>query len=353
MAGWIKGASVSPDEASQSIADMLAASKSPLIVVDAIDLSGAASVVNFARKLSARLDHKQPSGLAPLQEHGYLGTTPGVAAREADTIVFVGPLPGDITNDPGVQNIAKVRPGRAVLTLGDGGAQIANAEHVAIDNIPLHAFIGLMRALASDKPTSAAAAEGVETAKALLERMKAAKYGTFVFAQGQIDRLALLGLMALADALSADNRWTLLPVSTPPGQSELLRMSVALTGLPVPLAFSGQRATHDPWLNGARNVTTRGEADTVLWVSAAESPAPDWLTNNNTVLALSASRSALSSVAAQLEVGVSGIDHAGLIDNPGVGTFTVRAGGMNRDSWSNGARPPVARVLSELDGRIS
>ena len=156
-----------------------------------------------------------------------------------------------------------------------------------------------------------------------------------------------MALAGLVEDLSVTTRWTALPLGTPAGQSELIRMSLALTRLPPPLSFAKAIAQHDPWLYGAANIMKRGESDLVVWVSASERPLPDWIGKAPRIAVISSHRQPLRGATVQIETGIAGVDHAAIIEPSELGAFAAI------HPAKQSSRPSAASVLRAMTSQFA
>ncbi len=250
MTGWIDGKEADLSAAVGAIAKALGSSRQPLIIIDAIDLAGAAAAVELARAAAGVLDHAEPTNVRLMQDQGWIGTTQGEAVLRADAVLLTGPLNPGLANDEAFRKLAE-RPGRALYYIGPKATapNIQNLSVIDSGNAPAFETIGVLRALVAGRKVSADA-----TLVGYAEKLKAAKYGIAAFSSGALDELTGMALAGLVEDLSVTTRWTALPLGTSAGQSELIRMSLALTRLPPPLSFAKAVAQHDPWLYGASNI---------------------------------------------------------------------------------------------------
>lgn len=327
---WINGQKAgAQNDVVSAIANGLNAAHNPLIVVDAMDLAGAAEAVELARSLGATIDHSAPDNVALLQEQGWLGTTPGEAVLRADAVLLVGPLPEHIATDEALRRLCDGNKQRTFRYIGGEAPPGAIANLVGkglagtdVGNISLTALIGTLRAyVAGHAFTTDDATRTAVTA--LGDWLKAAQYGVAVFATGALSDLEGHALLGLLDDLSLKTRWNGLPLAIPAGQNELQRMSASLSGLPAPLALQGTRPNHDRWRHGARNMISRGECDCVLWLSSSDQAIPDWLSGFDNLFAVSADRDAVPGAKAQAEIGVAGVDYAAILEPAEIGAFAA------------------------------
>jgi len=327
---WINGQQTTERaDVVRAIADGLSRAHNPLIVVDAIDLAGAAEAVELARSAGATIDHCAPENISLLQEQGWLGTTPGEAVLRADAVLLVGPLPEHIATDEALRRLCDSDKQRTFRYIGSQAPPSAIANLVGkglagtdVGNISLTGLIGALRAhvaehaFHTDDATRAAVS-------ALGDWLKTAQYGVAVFATGALSDLEGHALLGLLDDLSLKTRWNGLPLAVPAGQNELQRMASSLSGLPAPLSFACASPNHDRWRSNARDMVRRGECDAVLWLSSATSAVPKWLEGETNLFAISAYGSALPNVKAQADIGIAGVDYAAILEPAEIGAFAA------------------------------
>lgn len=343
MTGWIDGNETALPAAVAAIAKTLASSRNPLIIVDAIDLAGAASAVELARLAGAALDHAEPSNVKLMQQQGWIGTTPGEAGLRCDAVLFVGPLSPALPNDEAYRKLAAAS--RVHYYVGPAATAPAVDGIIVLDtgNAPAFEALGLLRALVGGRKV----AEPPAALREAAETFKAAKYGVVAFSSGALDDLSGMSVAGLVEDLSATTRWTALPLGMPAGQGELIRMSLALSRLPPPVSFSRGQPAHDPWLYGGAQMLRRGEVDTVVWVASSERSLPDCLNKAARVVVISSHRQPLRGVALQVETGVAGVDHAAIIEPPELGAFTALSPARTS------SRVSVASVLRAISNELA
>lgn len=346
MVAWANGSQIDGDGIGAIVNDLRAA-RAPTIVADAVDLAAASRAIALARSLNAKLDHCQPTGLAVMQDQGYLGSTIGESHMRADTVLWVGPFADLTDSDEAVRRILRPDQPRTHLCLGrpllaNTNVQAETFEFAGLTDCEV---VGVLNSLIAGKPNSATDADARQ-AQLLVDKLKSAKYGVVAVAPSLTDTLTLYALMALVSALSVETRWTIVGLNSLAGQSELQRMSVAETGLPPPLSFRFGRAMHDHWLYNCRRIIEGGEADVAVWLSSSEAAVPQWMTNAGKVIVLSAHRTPLAGIALQLEVGIAGVDHPALLEPSELGCFVALSPG------ANSRRPDLAHVLSAITDKL-
>lgn len=343
MTGWIDGKEADLEAAVGAVAKALGASSQPLIVVESIDLAGAAAAVEVARAAGGVLDHAEPTNVRLMQDQGWIGTTQGEAVLRADVVLLTAPLAPGLANDEAFRKLTE-RPGRTLFYIGPRGSAPSLPGLTVIDTgnaAPLET-IGILRALVAGRPVNADA-----DLVARAEALKAAKYGIAAFSTGALDDLTGMAIAGLVEDLSVTTRWTALPLGTPAGQSELIRMCLGLTRLPPPVSFAKSVAQHDPWLFGASKMIKRGEGDVMLWIATSERPVPDWAMKAGRVVVLSSHRQPLRGVAIQIETGVPGVDHAAILEPAELGAFAALA------PATQSTRPTAAAVLLAISSELT
>lgn len=319
MTGWIDGKEADVQTAVGAIAKLLGTSRHPLFVIDAIDLAGAAAAVELARAAGGILDHAEPTNVRLMQDQGWIGTTQGEAILRADAVLLTGPLHPILVNDEAFRKLAE-KPGRTLYYVGtkSSAPNLPNLTVIDTGNAPAFETIGLLRALVVGRKVTAD-----DTVRAHAENLKTAKYGLAAFSSGALDEMTGFALAGLVEDLSVTTRWVALPLGTAPGQSELIRMSLALSRLPPPVSFAKSVAQHDPWLYGANHVVKRGENDVIVWIAASERPLPDWVSKSPRVAVVSSHRQPLRGAGIQIETGIAGVDHAAILEPPELGAFAA------------------------------
>lgn len=329
-------------------AQLLRQAKSPLLVVDAIDLAGASEAISLARRLQSRLDHAKQSCLGPLQEQGVHLTSHGEAGLRCDHLLVIGDVSAALGDDEGLARLLQPRADRQFSYIGSGSPipDALSPSNYATPPEKIHAVIGALAAAAGGRKISEAS--GLASwAGAFAAEMEKAKYGVAVFAVGHIDEASQYALMSLINTLAAKTRWTMLPLAVPAGQSELTRMTQAHTGLPPPMAFRTCRATHDAWLHSARNVISRGECDLAVWLSSSRNPPPQWLTKAPQLVTITGQSTPPAGSSAHIEIGIAGVDHAGILEPSELGSFVAI------EPMTQTSRPSAASVVRSLCAELA
>src|SRR5262249_58128541 len=92
---WIGGKPAALERALAEAAELLAASRCPLITGLGGDVAGARAAIGLAERLGAVVDHMNSDlllrDLAVVREAGMMVTTPNEARLRADALLLVGP----------------------------------------------------------------------------------------------------------------------------------------------------------------------------------------------------------------------------------------------------------------------
>ncbi|MEL7047754.1 MAG: hypothetical protein AAFO75_02140 [Pseudomonadota bacterium] len=331
----------------QAIAAKVAASQSTLVVVDAIDLAAAEAALSFARSCSAIVAHAEPDDIEVLQNQGYFTTSPSEAALRGDVVLVVGALSDNAISDEGFNRILNKPDLKAVVHLDTGDSPaiktpIAKPERIAVSADELPDVLGTVTAMMADRPVNGETAIAAKAAH-LRETLENATYGIMAHETGRLPRYSLFAAMALADELSKTTRWSLLPVGRASGQSELIRMTQATSGLPPPLQFNACRGHHDSATLDPQALTEDGDVQTLVWISASTSPRPAWLRKAPTLIAIDANPKADADH--HITTGVAGVDYTALLDPSELSAFiALKPSGETRDDL---ALAPLLATLTE------
>lgn len=320
-----------------------------MIVVDAIDLAGATAALDLARATSALIVHAEPDDLEALQNQGYFTTSPSEAALRGDRIVVLGGISEVAASDEAFRRII-AKPGiETILHLDTGGVQLASCTTHQIQRIEL-TTTELIDTLGTATATASGTLAVSDTpaarhARLLTSFAEGTAYGIMCHETGHLDRHALLAAMALANELASTTRWSLLPIGRRAGQSELIRMAQASTGLPPPLDFRVCRPRHDHVTIDPQQRIADGDVDQVIWISASKTTPPAWVRAAAALITIDASGQIDGTN--HIHVGVAGVDFPALIDPAEMsGTIALQP------SDGPTSTPTMATVLETLTQQI-
>lgn len=342
---WIGGKPVALERALAEAAEMLAASRCPLITGLGTDIAGARAATRLAERIGAVIDHMHADtllrDLTVLREAGMMLTTPSEARIRADTLLLVGPNLDEGAlglGDDAKRAIVRLCPGR-------GAKPIQGETVVGRDPDQLPTLLAALRAHIAGRPAGKAAV----SAKAIADvatRLAAARFGVAVWSAADLDPLVIEMLCGLVADLNARTRFTGYSVAPGDNAVGVLQACGWMTGFPMRTGFGRGYPEHDPWRHDGARMVAAGEADCVLWISAYRATTPPW-GEGPPVIALTTGDAALGSRAAvQIEVGRPGIDHDGVEHEPSLATLVSIAATQPSEAIS--VADAVGRIASAL-----
>jgi len=340
----------------QAAAEAIAKSRRPLIVIDHIDLAGAAACVELAKASNATLAHAHPDVTAQLQQQGIVTTTPGEAALRGDLVVCIGPFDTTADTDEGFRRLIGSDRKPPVIHLAPSTGTSPPAAEISTH--PQHELDELLTTLTAISK-GAAVEDGAPLASKsneLLARLKNAAYGIIAIQPQSIPASTMFAAMELVDALSKTTRFSFLFVGTQPGQQELQRMSLSLTGLPPPVAFSQRRRTplHVPLPADVSARIAQDGHDLLVRVSSDTGARPDWVMQASVPKLLidagEPPQAASDGSIHHVRIGRPGIDHPAILAPQELTGFASCAPEQTPPAT---APPSAADVLADLAARIA
>lgn len=357
---WIAGKPTALDEAIAQAAQLLAASRRPLIGGLGTDVAGARAAIALAARTGAVVDHMhaQPllRDLEVMRSSGIMLTTPTEARLRADVVVIVGPdFAGQVVEF--LQKMtASPQPGgaaeRAVFWLCPGRAGAPADGKIPIRLIGKTAadLPGLLAALRA-RTAGRRSGNGPVAAKLLLEvatALKAARFGVAVWSPAALDPLAIEMLCGLVNDLNASTRFCTLPLAPPDDAVGVMHVCSWMTGFPVRTGFGRDGPRHDPWLFESRRLVASGETDCVVWISAYRAEAPPWLEPPTTIALTGDDARFASPPRVHIAVGCPGRDHDGVQHCCATGTLVAVAAAQPSEAIS--VADAITRIATALPG---
>ncbi len=320
---WIDGRPAALDAAAVQAAQLLAASRLPVIAGLGADVAGARAAVALAERVGGVIDHMHADALLRdldvMREAGMMVTTPNEAALRADAILLVGAglatawlglVPRLLARMPD----ANLAASRKVYWLCPGSDRTKlrvdelRIETVGRDVRHLAAILAALRARLAGRPRG----KGQVADKALdnlAAGLSAAKFGVAVWAAAEIDALAIEMLCGIVKDLNARTRFSGLPLAPGDNASGVMQVCGWMSGLPMRTSFGRGYPEHDPWRFDATRLVESGECDCAVWISAYRPAAPAWTADVPTI-ALAASDTTFDRAPRVLiTVGRPGLDH--------------------------------------------
>jgi formylmethanofuran dehydrogenase subunit B len=308
---WIRGKSAAPDAAIAEAANLIAASRLPVIAGLGTDVAGARAAIKLAQSVGGVIDHMHSEALLRdldvMREAGMMVITPSEARLRADFLLLVGP--GLVEAWPALPERLFAKR-RIVWLCPDVVRKSENAYQnvVVVGDNPsdLPAILAVLRARAAGRPVSRPPVAWA-TIDPLIAELRKVRFGVAIWSADQHDRLTIEMLCGLVEDLNKGTRFSGLPLSTVDNAPAVQQVAGWMTGFPLRTGFGRGLPEHDPWRFEASRLIDSGEADCALWISAYGARSPTWK-RKLPLIALSAQPDALSADVA-IAVGRPGIDH--------------------------------------------
>ena len=341
---WIRGKSATLDAAVAEAANLLAASRLPVIAGLGTDVAGARAAITLARCVGGVVDHMHSDAslrdLDVMREAGMMVTTPTEAHVRADALLLVGP--GLIEAWPALPEKLFAKRRIVWLCPDDATKTASTYRNIAVvgdSRTDLPAIVASLRARCAGRPV----ADGffaTGTIDTLVAELKRARFGVAIWSAVQLDSLTIEMLCGLVSDLNEGTRFTGLPLQTDDNCAAVQQVAAWMTGFPLRTGFGRGVAEHDPWRFEASRLVDSGEADCALWMSAYSEQRPAW-NRDLPLIALTGNPRALNSHVA-IFVGRPGIDHDGVEHLAATATLAAVAARHPRTAVS------VAGVLDQI-----
>jgi formylmethanofuran dehydrogenase subunit B len=348
---WIGGKPAALERALAEAAELLAASRCPLITGLGTDIAGARAAISLAERIGAVVDHMNADtllrDLAVLREAGMMLTTPSEARVRADTLLLVGPSLEKKAPELGSWlGLGGSREQTIVwLCRGRGAKPMRGESHIGRDVDQLPTLVAALRARIAGRP---AGKTGV-SAKAIVDlatRLKAARFGVAVWSASDLDPLVIEMLCGLVADLNGHSRFTGFSIAPGDNAVGVLHACGWMTGFPMRTGFGRGYPEHDPWRFDGTRMVAANETDCVLWISAFRAATPPW-GEGPTVIALTTGETTLGSgPAVQIEVGQPGVDHDGVEHYSPLGTLVAVEAAQRSETIS--VADAVGRIAAAL-----
>ena len=267
-------------------ARILRAARQPLLISAGTDVAGMRVLIELAERSGGIVNHANGEALLRnlrvLQDTGWISTTLTEIRNRADLLVVAGTditsrFPRFFERCFGDFDRLFETGTRELWFLGGAPDDLPAAlrkrtKSLSIEPTRLAEFFNVLHALLAGRALTAKTAAGVpiEKLSALLERMRAARYGVLTWAAA--DRafphadLAIQSMCELVRALNAQSRFCVLPLGGSDGDLTAMQVTTWQTGFPIRVNFSSGAPAQD----SARPLGLRGEADALLFVSALD-----------------------------------------------------------------------------------
>lgn len=284
----IAGQAAEPAAAYQAAAALLVRAQRPLIGGLACDVTGHRAALALAERTGGVVDHMngaaQFRNWLAYQDGGWMTTTLSEVRNRADLIVLAGT---DTRRFPRFferclapeSQFGELR--RRLVVLGsDLSAEAAHAVSadlvIPLPNARLGELCGALRARLAGRRLDADSVAGVpmDQVDALLETLRAARYGVLVWNAAELDfphaDLAIQAMVDLVKDLNQATRWSGLPLGGNDGDTSAAQVCTWQAGYPLRTAFEASGPHYQPLLfDTARLLETR-EVDALLWIAALD-----------------------------------------------------------------------------------
>jgi formylmethanofuran dehydrogenase subunit B len=349
---WIDGNAVTLSAAAIEAAQLLQASRFPVIAGLGTDVEGARAAIRLAEQLGGAVDHMHSRALLRdldvAREAGMMVTTPSEAGLRADTLLLVGPgletawpdmRAALIEHRPAPEAVDGFR--RRIFRLCPGNRISRNGADRVLGRKPeeLPGLLAALRATIAGRPCDARDAKAIHRFAA---ELRAARFGVAMWSAAELDALTIEMLCGLVDDLNRTTRFSGLPLSQQDHASGVLEVCGWMAGLPMRTGFGRGFPEHDPWRFDAKRLVESGEADCALWISAYRAALPDWQADLPTIGLAAADTKFLRQPRVHIAVGRPGFDHDATEHFAATGTLVRTHARRNNGSVS------VARALEMI-----
>ncbi|MDR5783023.1 formylmethanofuran dehydrogenase [Caballeronia sp. LZ065] len=269
----IDGQATDPEAALRQATEILSNAHRPLFGGLTTDIAGARAIYKLAAHCGAILDHLHGDTLADttraLQDRGAFFTTLSEIRSRADLIVVFASEPS-LHYPRFYERIAE--PGRDVPIVfigrsADQAARTPPTESILAGHDPFDLLALWSAHLESSRPIPHA------DLASLTERIQAAHYTAFIFEPAALPAphaaLAIEALQRIVKAFNRTTRAGALALSGDDGALSVNQTTTWLSGFPLRTRVAyGMPLDHDPYRYRTHTLLSRGEIDTLLWVSS-------------------------------------------------------------------------------------
>ena len=331
----VDGKEVSLDVAVTKAAALLKDTKLPVIGGCATDVNGMRGLLALADRCGAVVDNMNFVGarnnFLALQDSGWMNTTLAEVKNRCDLLLVIGTdleafaprfferylwteaMFVEDTSHRKVIYLGKAPSGQASTSPNGNKAKVLECATADLPEV-----IAVLRALVKKQPIRTESVTGIAIAdlQALVDELKAAKYGVVTWAAGALAysqaELTVQTLSEMIKNLNDQNvRCSGLPLAGKEGDQTANQVCGWTTGYPARTRFSRGYPEYDPFLNDSRDLLANGEADALVWVQAFNVASVPPVTNLPTIVVGRSGMTFAKEPDVFIPVGTPGIDHAG------------------------------------------
>jgi len=332
----------------------------PLVAGLGADVAGARAAILLAERLKGAFDHlASRETLADIdvkRSFGMFTTTANEVRLRGDCVVLIGPgltraWPGmlerlALTEPP--RRGAQAQQPRKVIWVGPEGDEanaIPGAKVIPASLQELSGVLAAWRARFGGRPV-ALGAEKVALIDGLVETLRNARFGVFVWSASTLDPLAIEMMQALVIELNATTRFTGVHIGGRSGASGVTQAAGWMTGFPPRTGFGRGYPEHDPWRFESSRLVDSGEADAALWISAFDGEKPAWSRADIPLITLAPAQAAPPR-GLFIKVGQPGVTHDAVLMSQETGGMTLRRASAPTDA------PSVAQAIGAIMAEVS
>lgn len=361
-------AEVSLSTALERSAEILGASRKPLITGHGSDAAGVSAALRLAEQLGGVVDFCLDPDLLSQQRHVLDGTMIFTTALEAkaraDVILVLGETAGSsaavahVLNErdwlgalePSQRQIMWMCPGEADISIAGGNVEIHGEPGTDIGEI-----LSALTSSLDRTPPAGSLADGDKTAlpltdeavEAVVGRLVTARYGVIIWSPKDFNSTAHARLAAFFTALNVHGRVMALPVAGNSGLQTAAELCGWMTGYPSRFSFADGAPRHDPVLYEAERLAESGECDVILWLSSLETIGPLWKSDAPLIAVTRHGVVFRHAPAVWIETAIPGIDADGELYSEITQTI------LPVKAVRSSPHPSAAAVLSALCDRLT
>lgn len=356
----LDGQAIALDDAYRHAAKILSGAAFPLVAGLGADVAGARAAILLAESLRGAFDHlASRETLADIdvkRSFGMFTTTANEARIRSDCVVLIGPgltqaWPGMLErlalSQPPRRGAQAQQP-RKVIWVGpaaDEASAVPGAKVIPASALELSGVLAAWRARYGGRPV-ALDAEKVSLIDGLVESLRNARFGAFVWSASTLDPLAIEMMQGLVIDLNVKTRFTGVHIGGRGGASGVTQTAGWMTGFPPRTGFGRGYPEHDPWRFEATRLVDSGEADAALWISAFDGEKPAWSRADIPLVTLAPAHAAPSR-GLFIEVGQPGVTHDAVVMTQETGGMTLRKASAPSDA------PSVAQAIGAIMAEVS
>jgi formylmethanofuran dehydrogenase subunit B len=336
-------------------AELLRASRLPVLAGLGTDTAGARAAMALAEVAGGIVDHASAPGqmanLRAMQDSGWVTTTLAEARNRADFLLVVGtdtkavaPAFLERVLRPGPRLVEPLE--RSLVFLGAEPPGGVSARHLPCSPDALPLVLAVLQGLVEERPV--ALPERLDVLPASLAelagQLRAARYALVVWAAGKLPGphadLLVGRLAALLRSLNTHTRAAGFPLAGPDNIIGVNQVCAWQTGVPLRTSFASGAPDHDGWGYGAEMLLAAGAVDCLLWLTSFRDLEPPGAVP--TIVLARPGFVPARTVEVLIPVGTPGLDHAGSVyRTDGVVSLPVR-------SLRDTTLPSAAQVLDRI-----